>query len=368
MQTFADLPSEVERRVLDGARVVVVLLDAFGRRFLDRYGEGHPFLRRMLADGEVVDLVTQFPSTTAAHVTTMHSGQPVGAHGIYEWNVYEPSLDRVITPLRFSYAGDREGDTLRSSGLDVRSLLPPERTFYERLGSAGAEAFAFQPAHFSPSTYDSAALRGCSLRPYAHLPDGLAGAAEAVRGLSSAYAYVYFDAIDATGHMCGPSSREFDDTVRYALDALEAALPLFAGTQLVVTADHGQVDVDPERTLWLDELWPPLGEMLTQRPAGSARDVFLHVAQGRVEEVVSGLSDALGEDAVVLEVADMVTLGLFGEVGPRLLARLADVCVLPSADRMAWLRSAADMQRRFRGHHGGLDPQETSTWAGTLEG
>ena len=46
--------------------------------------------------------------------------------------------------------------------------------------------------------------------------------------------------------------------------------------------------------------------------------------------------------------------------------RLADVCVLPAPGRMAWLRSAADHATRFRGHHGGLHPDETDTWVGTL--
>jgi hypothetical protein len=54
-------------------------------------------------------------------------------------------------------------------------------------------------------------------------------------------------------------------------------------------------------------------------------------------------------------------------VGPRLRARLADVCVLPAAGRMAWLRSAAGVETHFRGHHGGLHPDEVDTWVGALE-
>jgi hypothetical protein len=33
---------------------------------------------------------------------------------------------------------------------------------------------------------------------------------------------------------------------------------------------------------------------------------------------------------------------------------------------MAWLRSAADFATSFLGHHGGLHPDETGTWVGTL--
>ena len=73
-----------------------MLIDALGRAFLERHAE-HPLLRRM----EITPLESQFPSTTTAHLTTLYTTLPVGEHGLYEWNVYEPSLDAVILPLRF---------------------------------------------------------------------------------------------------------------------------------------------------------------------------------------------------------------------------------------------------------------------------
>jgi hypothetical protein len=163
----------------------------------------------------------------------------------------------------------------------------------------------------------------------------------------------------------GPASREFDAAVVTALDALEEGLRAIPGALLLVTADHGQVTVDPERVDWLDELWPELGGLLAHRPAGSGRDVFLHTRPGAARTVAEGL--AAHVDADVRLVEDMVADGLFGTVGPALRARLADVCVLPPAPRTAWLRSAADRTQAFRGHHGGLDPDETDTWVGMLE-
>ena len=66
-------------------------------------------------------------------------------------------------------------------------------------------------------------------------------------------------------------------------------------------------------------------------------------------------------------VADMVAEGLFGAVGPRLRARLADVCVLPADGRTAWLRPYAGKPQSFRGHHGGLHRDEVDTWVGALD-
>jgi hypothetical protein len=359
MPSFAAIPSYLEHLLTGGGegkglpglpdradRVVLILLDAFGRVFLDRYGD-HPLLRRLT----VADLDSQFPSTTAAHVTTMHSGLPVERHGVYEWNVYEPSLDRVITPLRFAFAGDREPDTLRGH-LDPRDLVPPEPCLYERLAAQGVASLVYQPDAFSPSTFDGAAIWAADIRPFHVLRDGLADALRSVRALERGYAYVYFHAIDLVGHLSGPSSQDFSDAVRLALDAVEAAL-VDAGdhdTLVLLTADHGQVDV--AEVIWLDDLHPPLAGL---QPAGSARDVFLHVTD---------------VDATIAALAPHVEVHrseeLFGEIGPRLRARLAPVCVLPPPGRMAWLRGAADLGTRFRGHHGGRTPEETRTYLAAL--
>ncbi|MGB7874822.1 MAG: alkaline phosphatase family protein, partial [Anaerolineales bacterium] len=111
---FAGLPMRIREYCTSGEydTVVLFLVDAFGWRFFEKF-QDLPFLKRLTAHGTVEKLTAQFPSTTAAHVTTIHTGLPVGKSGVYEWFYYEPQLDRIIAPLLFSYAGDDERDTLR---------------------------------------------------------------------------------------------------------------------------------------------------------------------------------------------------------------------------------------------------------------
>src|SRR3954470_15200352 len=180
---FAALPATVARLLGAGEggialaglraraqRVVLVLLDAFGWPFFTRHGD-HPLLRRFDA---VARLTTQFPATTTAHITTLHCGAPVGEHGLYEWNVYDPTLDALITPMLFSFAGDGERDTLLRAGADPAVVLETGPTLYERLGAAGVSCHVFGPATFTPSTYDSVLGRGAHIHQIAELPAGLA--------------------------------------------------------------------------------------------------------------------------------------------------------------------------------------------------
>src|SRR4051812_7010615 len=302
-------------------------------RFVERHAN-HPLLQRL----EIEPLQSQFPSTTTAHLTTLYTGLPVERHGLYEWKCFEPLVDDVIVPLRFLRWN---GDPLE---LDPREVVPSP-SFFERLG---VPCTILQPAHlFPPSKYSSVAQAGATVVPFEDLAVGVSKLG------GPGFSYLYWDAIDAAGHQHGPSSPQFDAAVIDALNAIEAALP--EDTLLLITADHGQVDVHPDRLDELDVIWPEL--RLRRPPAGSARDCFLHVDDPG--HVIAELSVRLGDRARVVAARE-----LFGTIGPRLEARLGDVCVLPAPGRMAWLRAFPSHERRFRGHHGGLTEAESQTWLG----
>jgi len=344
MRSFADLPGRVLELAREHERIALVLIDAFGWAFVQRHRD-HPLLRRL----EIEPIASQFPSTTTAHLTTLYTALPVAEHGLYEWRVYEPRLGRVILPLPFLISGDNE-----PLALDPRDVVPSP-TLFERLP---VPATVLQPQAIWPSRYGSAAFAGADVHPFATLEEGMARLGERP-GLT----YLYWDGVDAAGHRHGPSSPAFDAAARAALDALAAA-PLPAGTLLVVTADHGQIDVTALDEL--DVIWPELPDRLRRDPggqplwpAGSARDCFLHVDDPAA--VAGELAERLGDRAEVRLAAE-----LFPGAGPRLRERLADVCVLPAPGRMAWVRAFPSHERRFRGHHGGLTPAEAETWVGTL--
>ena len=133
-------------------RIVLVILDAFGWRFFEQYADSHPFLRRIAGQGVVAKLSSQFPSTTAAHMTTIHSGLPVGASGVYEWFMYDPHVDAIIAPLLFSFAGEKQRETLLASGISPEQILP-RTTLYQRLSAQGVASCVFKIAENARSSF-----------------------------------------------------------------------------------------------------------------------------------------------------------------------------------------------------------------------
>jgi hypothetical protein len=353
VKNFADIPAEVRHRVETGERVVLILLDAFGLQFLERHRD-HPLIQRL----DVIPLSSQFPSTTTAHVPSVHFGVPVHEHGLYEWNILEPALGEIICPLRFNSTGAEEEGTL--AGRLEPTVLAPGPTFYESLAVPCIVAQPFRLA----GSFTAVATRGAQVIGFRRLGEGVRalGEAFAAPGSDRRYALVYWDLIDRAGHDYGPGSPEFAVACRRSLDELWDASQALRAVTVLITADHGQIDVGPDRVDYLDDVWPELPTLLSHpRPAGSSRDVFLHVPAEHVGTVIDGLSTRLEGHAEVRAAGE-----LFERIGPRLKARLGDVAVLPVPGRQAWLRSAAANEQRFRGQHGGLHEAETSTYLARL--
>ena len=75
------------------------------------------------------------------------------------------------------------------------------------------------------------------------------------------------------------------------------------------------------------------GELLV--PAGSARDFFLYIRPGLVDEAQAFLTTRLEGRAEVRKVADLMSEGYFGPtLSPRFCARAGDLVILPYRRRV----------------------------------
>ncbi len=355
-------------------KVIVLFLDAFGWRFIERYAEKYSFLKTILAQGVVSKLTSQFPSTTAAHVTCMHTGLGVGQSGVYEWNYYEPLVDDIISPLTFSYAGDKlQRDTLKTSGIPATAFFPTQ-TFYEILQAQGIESHILQYQAYTPSTYSDIVFRGAKTHPYHTLLEALMRLVELVTAPSTAPAYyfLYFDRIDAVCHNQGPASKSFDNAVDACLTLMDKIF--YKGvhgktndTLLMMSADHGQIEVSPLRTYYLNQRMPDIGNSLKVNkkgqllvPAGSARDMFLHVKETHVESVVTELRQRLQYKAEVYTTQELLAQNFFGIQEPTQIFRdrVGNVIILPYKNETVWWYEEGKFDMHFQGHHGGLTPEE----------
>ncbi len=372
---FASLPGRILDLLAAPPKydaVVLFLIDGFGWRFFEKFQDA-PFLKSVARLGQVEKLLAQFPSTTASHVTTLHTGMPVGEHGVFEWYYYEPSLDALIAPLLFSFAGTRQRDTLKSVGAKPQRLFP-SATLYRPLKKQGVACTIFQHHEYTPSSFGDVVFSGARALGYKTLPEALVNLADALaQSASPAYFMLYYDRIDAICHEYGPDSPQADAEILSFLLTMEAVFQkALTGIRkrilFMLVADHGQSETDPQTAVYLnrDPRFAGIekfirtnqnGEMLV--PGGSARDFFLYIKPGLVEEAHAFLTPRLEGRAEVRQVADLMSEGYFGpRLSPRFCARAGDLVILPCRHESVWWYEKNKYEQRYYGHHGGLTAQE----------
>jgi len=369
---FAGIPNHIKEAFASGSydAVVLFLVDGFGWRFFERFQDA-PFLKRIASGGTIQKLTSQFPSTTAAHLTTIHTGLPVGISGIYEWYIYEPALDRIIAPLLFSYAGTREREVLKAAKVDP-SLIFPRGTFYSELRQMGVASYVFGVRDYTPSTFSRAVATGAELLRFITLPEALVNLGSLLQLQSNpTYIHLYFDRIDTIAHEYGPSAPQTEAEIQAFLLIMEYYFEqVFKGKRVLflMTADHGQVDVNPKTTIYLNTnrnfkglerfiKTNRSGQLLI--PAGSARDMFLHVKDDLLDEAQSFLTKRLEGKADVAQVASLMEDGYFGtEISARFRERVGNLVILPYPQETVWWYEKGRFEQRFYGHHGGLTAQE----------
>lgn len=354
--------------------VILFFIDSFGWRYIEQYGDDYPFLRRLAQEGQIAKLTSQFPSTTAAHVTTIHTGLPVGQSGAYEWQYYEPQVDAVIAPLLFSYAGTRQRDTLDATQYAPARLFPYS-TFYQDLASYGVESTILQHREYTPSTYSDVVFQGARVIPYNTLPEALVNLQLCLaQHHTPAYYFLYFDKIDALSHQYGPSSPQLEAELDMFLTAMDRLFERKlrgrqSRTLFVMTADHGQIETDPNTTIYLNRETRFAGldtYLKTNRngdllaPAGSARDFFLYVKDEGLDEAHAFLTERLADEADVVKTAWLIDAGYFGPppMSDFFLKRVGNLVILAHGNQTVWWYEKGKFEQRLYGIHGGLSRQE----------
>jgi len=374
---FSGIPDRITNAFASGNydMVVLFLVDAFGWRFFERFQDA-PFIQRIAKHGNIEKLTSQFPSTTAAHVTTIHTGLNVGQSGVHEWQYYEPQLDAIITPLLFSYSGSgKTRDALKATGIQPASLYP-HGIFYPALAKLGVESHVFSAQEYTPSTYSNVVMAGAELHPFKTLSEAFVNLGSLLdKQTKPSYVHLYFDMIDALCHEYGPTAPQTEAEIETFLLMLEYYFERMfkRGKRILflMTADHGASEVDPQTTTYLntDARFRGFERFLkTNRngqllvPAGSPRDMFLYIKDELLDEAQAFVAKQLEGKADAVKTEDLIAAGYFSDdVSSRLRERVGNLVILSYRYESVWWYEKGKFEQRYYGHHGGLTPEEMET-------
>ncbi|XVV07342.1 alkaline phosphatase family protein [Actinosynnema sp. CA-248983] len=334
------------------SRVCLLLVDGLGWELLRDHGDDAPFLASPAAGRTPIE--AGFPATTATSIASLTTAMASGEHGVvgYTFAVPGPDGEELLNALRWHRHGSADP-------VDLRSVLVPEEvqprpTALERAAAAGVDVRFVVPREQSGSGLSRAVLRGGAFQPVLGLGDLVSQAVRALGERDRTFCYAYHADLDTLGHVYGPGSDPWRRQLAFVdriAEGIASGLP--AGGALVVTADHGMVQVD-DRVDFDTE--PGLQEGV-RLLGGEAR--VRHVYTESPDAVAVRWGEVLGDRAVVLRRAEAIAAGWFGpRVAARVGSRIGDL-VVAMRGGTAVVRSAAEpWLSGLPGHHGSLTSAE----------
>lgn len=302
------VPLWMPQVLADADAIVLLVLDGLGWEQFEQHRHLTPALSAM--QGSAIQTVA--PTTTATALSSLATGLTPGEHGLIGYRIVLGG--EVVNVLR--WANSKQGVRRSQPPRDVQPFAP----------FMGRNPPVVSPAELENSGFTEAHLRG-SVPVGWRSPSSIAVEARSQIEAGETFVYCYYGGIDKIAHERG-FGPYYEAELRYA-DALVADMLAMIpqGTALLVTADHGQVDVG-------QRIVHPSADMLrgVTLQSGEGRFRWLHTSHGAIADVAGTARDEVGHLAWVVTREQTLDEHWFGPtVSPPIQSRLGDVALVARA-------------------------------------
>ena len=324
---------------------IVMLVDGLGSHNLAARRGHARFLGSVGGRRDVARTV--FPSTTAAALSSLLTGTGPGVHGIVGYRARIPGTDKAPNQLH----------GWETDGLDPHTWQRSEPLFARR-AAAGRPSFVVSRPSYTGTGFTEATLRGAEFFPSDDLDERVRLAADLAARHPGSVTYLDAPELDTAGHRDGWESDRWTDALeRVDAAARRLADGIDAHTGVLITADHGMVDVPAHKHVLLREGDPRLDGVALL--GGEPRMLHLYTDEGRADAVASLWRETEAARAWVMTRDEAIAAGLFGAVDKDVRPRIGDVLVA-ARGRFAYYddREADKRPQRMVGQHGSLTDEE----------
>lgn len=317
--------------VRDARAVVLFVIDGLGANAIDAMPDVVPTLASMTGSS----ITTVVPATTSAALTSITTGTTPSRHGIVG---YRTMVERqVLNVLRWQVEGGSgrgpvPSEVQRQSAFRGRLVPVLTKSEFKRSG--------FTAAHLGNGPFHGWKTPSVMIEHCRRL----------THETREPLIYAYYPGVDEVAHEYGLRDGYYEAELRY-VDSIVAQLldVLPSDVALLVTADHGQVHIEPDA--WIDTL--ELAS-LVQQQSGDARFRHLHARDGSAKELLAECVSRYSSVAWVKsrkQLLDELWLGqAVAGVSPA-GARVGDVVLMPFAP-VGFIDPALPKERGLRSAHG----------------
>ncbi|MFP4478588.1 MAG: alkaline phosphatase family protein [Candidatus Izemoplasmatales bacterium] len=273
--------------------VIFVLVDAMGTEILKKHKAEANFL--MNHQEEV--LTTVFPSTTTAATTAALTGLPPVRTAWVGWQQFVREEDRHVV---FFQNKDYYDDSY-VFGYDVSEKFVKKTSIYELIEKKNKDVFTHEIfPKFKQEKHDTIGKQ-------------VDTCLDIINDKKDHFVYIYWDQVDSKLHDFGTTSKEVKDEINQVNQAMEHLFKsVDDDTLIIVTSDHGQIDIEPVPIFDYKEMV----DMLEQKPAIEARATAFYVKDQYKEKFPEVFNNLFSDKFVLYNSNDLIDMNLFGKGKP----------------------------------------------------
>lgn len=353
-------------------KIVLFILDGFGLNQFQNYTKSRSFFDNFNKKGCVFPLTSIYPSQTTNAIATLNTGLTPQEHGLFEYFIYMKKPDMIINTLRFKPMNLDYKRTFKQKNYSPE-LLFNGKTIYEILNENDIKSFSHMYIRDAYSSCSKVFFKGSTIVPSLKSSDLIINLRKTIEKIKGpAYHFVHLGNLDTIAHHYGPQSEEYFTELSQITSLIKNNLinkiddKYSRETLLILTSDHGELNVLPEKTTYLNK-YPKIIKNLqcNQKgtpilPTGSPRDIFLHVKKEKLTETKQILTQNLKKKAEIMEMASAIKKELFGigKINKKFLERAGNLLILPYDNETIWFEHFKGLKFGSIGHHGGLNQNE----------
>ena len=315
----------------DADNIVVFILDAMGRNTLEGDLEEDGFLRSHVR-GYISSV---FLSSTVPSTVSLMTGLLPKDHLWLGWDTYFPEIDENVSVFTNTVKDTSEP----AAKFSVARTFTPYEDLIGRLNKSGMEAYYSMP--FEP--------------PF---PQDLDSVCERIRDLTKKpgrkYIYAYWSEPDGTFHKKGCFGPDAKKIMKDLEDKMEEFSGELKNTLLLITADHGHIDI----TGTCIRRYPEIMKCLVRLPSLEARAMSFYVKEGMEDVFEKEFKKEFGDTFVLLKTEEAIRQGFYGEgeVSERFKEKLGQYLAYATTELTLFTKE--EDVSIYKGYHGGLTEDE----------
>ncbi len=327
--------------------VLLFVFDGMGEKALQAHLDKDDFLRQHM----ISPMESVFPPTTTAAMTSYYSGLTPAEHGWLGWSLpfrdYGAMVD--IFPNTSSYTGM----PMKTKRIAYREM--PYESVYQSIHHSLGDRLDIHTIMPEDIYFPSKGNRHHPVRDLKHIRKVIQ---KITGGEKASFTAAYWPEPDSSMHTYGPYDEEIKDQLLLINGFIEELSRTLSDTLIIVSADHGQLTVEKEIQVHLDD---EIRKMLVIPPALESRCASFFVKSQYLKKFPDVFEKRYGKDFRLYSHEEVKKRQLFGKglYHSSFDDSIGDFIAVGIENAVLHFKTVGGKEpHHFKGHHAGMSDEE----------